>query len=225
LRAATGLTQTYPNFIEISCYEVKKDLTLFCGYSNPLFLFSNIPCIFVKNTNVKQFHRFRNKLNKWFLNVQGATLSPTAQVHHSVEISIPKRIILKDNSILYKMCTIYVGNDGCFELGLHSHVAPYGYFLVENQKLIIGNDVAIGPFCSFFCVSNSTQGDLLFRKNYNKADIHIGNNVFIGSHCVILPGTIIRDNIVVAANSVVMGELRSGCLYAGNPAVVVKELR
>jgi len=111
-------------------------------------------------------------------------------------------------------------------MGNNSHVAPYGYFLIEDQSLFIGNDVAIGPFCSFFCSSNTYSPDKpLFRENYNKADINIGNNVFIGAQSVILPGTIIEDNVIVAAHSTVKGILESGWVHGGSPCKPIKKLK
>ncbi|RLD75717.1 MAG: acyltransferase, partial [Bacteroidetes bacterium] len=103
-------------------------------------------------------------------------------------------------------------------MGDNSHIAPFGYFLIENNIVEIGNDVAIGPFCSFFCVTNSIKGKSdLFRENYINGDIYVGNNVFIGAQCVILPGTKINDNTVIAANSVIGGVLESGVVYGGTP--------
>ncbi len=168
--------------------------------------------------------KIKNKVKKAQLLFGGATIARTAEIYSSIEVQNPKGFILGEHSVIYKKVTIYNGQHGVFSMKNRSHVAPYGYFLIEKQKLEIGNDVAIGPFCSFFCVSNSTKGKELFRKNYKKGNIVIGNNVFIGSHCVILPNTFIHDDVVVAANSVVSGELQSGYIYSGSPAIPVKEI-
>lgn len=48
--------------------------------------------------------------------------------------------------------------------------------------------------------------------------IDIGNNVFIGVNSVILRNTIIEDNVVIGAGSVVSGHLEANSVYAGNPA-------
>lgn len=47
--------------------------------------------------------------------------------------------------------------------------------------------------------------------------IIIGNNVFIGYGAILLPGTIIQNNIIVGAGSVVRGVLESNSIYAGVP--------
>ena len=48
--------------------------------------------------------------------------------------------------------------------------------------------------------------------------IQIGNNVFIGINVTILPNTLIGDNVIVGAASLVKGELQSNSVYAGIPA-------
>ncbi len=142
------------------------------------------------------------------------------------EIEQKNNITMGRKSILYKNITIYKHEEGYLSIGDFSHIAPYGYFLMEKQNLTIGDNVAIGPFCSIFCSTNAIPEDkkVLFKDSYIKGDIEIGNNVLIGTHCVILPHTVIDDNVVVAANSTVKGRLKSGFLYGGNPATMIKAL-
>ncbi len=142
------------------------------------------------------------------------------------EIEQKNNITMGRKSILYKNITIYKHEEGYLSIGDFSHIAPYGYFLMEKQNLTIGDNVAIGPFCSIFCSTNAIPEDkkVLFKDSYIKGDIEIGNNVLIGTHCVILPHTVIDDNVVVAANSTVKGRLKSGFLYGGNPATMIKVL-
>lgn len=54
--------------------------------------------------------------------------------------------------------------------------------------------------------------------------INIGNNVWIGLNSVVLKGSIIGDNCVIAVGSVVKGTFPQNSLIAGNPAKVVKYL-
>ena len=78
---------------------------------------------------------------------------------------------------------------------------------------------------TFICHSNAIQGaSKFFCENYDDGDITIGNNVFIGAQCTILPGTIIKDNVVVASNSVVKGILEGDTVYGGSPAKVIKKI-
>ncbi len=68
----------------------------------------------------------------------------------------------------------------------------------------------------------------VFRESFPDADlfgpISIGNNVFIGAGCIILPGVKIGDNVIVGAGSIVKGTLESGFVYAGVPARPIKSV-
>ncbi len=52
----------------------------------------------------------------------------------------------------------------------------------------------------------------------------IGNNVFIGLNSIILSGTVIEDNVVIGAGSVVSGKIEADSVYAGNPARKIMSL-
>ncbi len=53
--------------------------------------------------------------------------------------------------------------------------------------------------------------------------IVIGNSVWIGTGAIILPGTVIGDGAVIAANAVVRGVVPERTVFAGNPAVIVRQ--
>jgi|HigsolmetaAR202D_1030399.scaffolds.fasta_scaffold19528_1 Acetyltransferase (isoleucine patch superfamily) len=54
-------------------------------------------------------------------------------------------------------------------------------------------------------------------------EVIIHNNVWIGANCIILPGTVIGEGAVISAGSVVRGVVSPKSIYAGNPAVLVKQ--
>jgi len=174
------------------------------------------------------FKKVYNKLNTIYLRTiyKNIHLENKVIVDYRCEIEQKNNICIGKKSVLYKNITIYKHEEGHLNIGNFSHIAPYGYFLMEKQNLTIGDNVAIGPFCSMFCSTNAIPEDkeVLFKDSYIKGDIEIGNNVLIGTHCVILPHTVIENNVVVAANSTVKGHLKSGFLYGGNPATVIKAL-
>lgn len=62
----------------------------------------------------------------------------------------------------------------------------------------------------------------LSRPITSKGSVHIGNNVWLGDHVVVLPNVTIGDGAIVAANSVVTKDVPAYCVVAGNPAVIVK---
>lgn len=103
-----------------------------------------------------------------------------------------------------------------------------------------GGKVTIGQFCSIARnVSMQVSNHVMNRpttypifKNIFKEEnagefvirghISIGNDVWIGAHALILSGAKINDGAIIAANSVVTGEIPSYAIVAGSPARVVK---
>lgn len=57
----------------------------------------------------------------------------------------------------------------------------------------------------------------------HKGDIVLGNDVWIGRECTILPGTQIGDGSIVAACSVVSGAFAPYSVIGGNPARLIKK--
>lgn len=55
-------------------------------------------------------------------------------------------------------------------------------------------------------------------------DVTIGNDVWIGAGCLLLPGTDIGSGSVVAARSVVNKSFPDSCLIAGIPARIIRKL-
>ncbi|HYC30571.1 MAG TPA: acyltransferase [Chitinophagaceae bacterium] len=90
------------------------------------------------------------------------------------------------------------------------------------ELVIIGDDCFIGHGVMFvndlFQTGGPAGGDQTRWKATN-----IGNHVSIGSNATILPVTIC-DHVVVGAGSVVTKDINRPGIYAGNPAVLLREL-
>ncbi len=151
---------------------------------------------------------------------KGAIIDYRCEIDSKTNISVGKK------SILYKHVTIYKKREGELTIGEKSHVAPYGYFLLASKRISIGDNVAIAKNCSFFCSTNSIplEDSTLFKDSYQEGDIDIGNNVFMGANCVVLPDTVIEDDVVIGANSIIKGHLEKGYLYGGNPVKKIKKV-
>lgn len=82
----------------------------------------------------------------------------------------------------------------------------------------IGDNVTMAPRVHILCHDASTKTFL----NYTKIGrVTIGNNVFIGAECVVLPNVTIGSNVVIGANSTVAHDIPDNSLVMGNPARVV----
>jgi galactoside O-acetyltransferase len=168
-------------------------------------------------------HKIIDILYTAFVVLRGAHIGRSSRLSFSTEIDRAANVRIGSQCRIYKNVTIYLSQSGQFELGNGSHIAPFCYFLIDKNRMTVGEHVAIGPYAAFFCHSNHYSSEAhLFVNTYLDGDITIGSNVFIGAHTVVLPDTYIEDNVIVGANSVVRGRLESGYLYAGNP---VKKIR
>ena len=104
-------------------------------------------------------------------------------------------------------------------------ILSYGVILSCSNKILLGNDVWIGEYCSLRDSTHlfSSELSLSANKDYS-LPIVIGNNVWIGRGSIVLPGTVIGDNVIIGANSLVKGYCEKDSLYAGSPAKFKKKL-
>lgn len=76
--------------------------------------------------------------------------------------------------------------------------------LTSRKKIIIGDNCIIGENVRMYDHNHNYRGDDLIKKQgYSCDDIEIGNNVWIGSNCVVLKGVKIGDNAVIGANTII----------------------
>jgi maltose O-acetyltransferase len=57
-----------------------------------------------------------------------------------------------------------------------------------------------------------------------KEPVMIERNVWIGRNCLVLPGTVIGENSVIAAGSIVTRSIPPNSVAAGNPATVIRTI-
>jgi acetyltransferase-like isoleucine patch superfamily enzyme len=98
------------------------------------------------------------------------------------------------------------------------------------NKIIIGNDVAIG---SRVFISDHSHGEVtpealkvvpVDRPLYSKGPVVIGDRAWIGLGCSIMPGVTIGEDSIVGTNAVVTKSFPPRSVIAGNPARVIKTL-
>ena len=80
--------------------------------------------------------------------------------------------------------------------------------VVASEVLFVNHDVIHHVF---------KRIDTIHKYPLNLGAIEIGSNVFIGSRCTVLPDTLIEDNVIIGAGSLVRG-ICGGGVYAGVPA-------
>lgn len=104
-----------------------------------------------------------------------------------------------------------------------------GSTIYSTSSIKIGKNATIGANCKIidndFHPLDPEQRRLNLNKEHTaRAPISIGDNCFIGMNSIILKGTIIGNNVVVGAGSVVHGKFPDNCIIAGNPAKIIKHI-
>ena len=92
-----------------------------------------------------------------------------------------------------------------------------------NARIRIGRGCAIGPNVAFETANHALSGADEGRP-VTAIPIEIGENVWIGSGAIILPGVVVGDGAVIAAGSVVTRNVDPGHLVCGVPAKPVRNL-
>lgn len=113
-----------------------------------------------------------------------------------------------------------MGSNAIIKIGNKTRI--HGTCIHARERIEIGKNCLIAANCQIF---DSNAHELLMdmpherinNRGVNKPVI-IGDNVWIGAHCIILPGIIIGDGAVVGAGSVVTKSVPAKTVVAGNPA-------
>lgn len=153
-----------------------------------------------------------------------AQISLLADIEDSVrgsKITIGDRVVI-DSFVKIKP----VGGLGNIEIGEGTYINS-GSVLFSGNGIKIGKNVLIAPCCVLAPVNHEyrdrCQPIIEQRFSTSKGGIMIGDDVWVGANTTVLDGAIIGDGVVVGANSLVRGELKPYCVYAGNPLKKIGE--
>ena len=82
-----------------------------------------------------------------------------------------------------------------------------------RDKIVIGAGTEFGPSVFLYDHDHIHSYETGKNDGYNTEPIIIGKNCWIGANTVILKGARLGDNCVIAAGSVVMGEVPEGAVF------------
>lgn len=99
-------------------------------------------------------------------------------------------------------------------------------FIMAHEKIKIGKNTKIAAFCFITDFNHKYQDKNLsvVDQGYETKPVLIGENVWIGTHVIILPGVTIGDRAVIGAGSVVTKDVPANSVAVGNPARVIKHI-
>lgn len=115
-----------------------------------------------------------------------------------------------------------VRNKACLNISIFDGIVRIGDGCFFNNyvsincrcKITIGDNCLLGENVYIYDHNHEFKNDgLIKNQGFSLGEVIIGDNVWIGSNTVILPGTKIEDNVVVAAGSVVKGHVSEGTLF------------
>lgn len=127
----------------------------------------------------------------------------TIDIGKKAKLTLGKLVKIRGGSkiILRKGAEVTIGDN----TGLN-----YRCMITAHEKIIIGDNVQIGPNVLIYDHDHDFRVENgLKQLKYKTSAVEIGNNVWIGANVVILRGTKIGDNCVVAAGSVIKGEFKN----------------
>ena len=94
----------------------------------------------------------------------------------------------------------------------------------HTELLFIGPNVAIGPNVTIIINSDPYPSKLskMYPKSLKK--VVLCENVWVGASVTILGGISIGKNSIIAAGSIVVKDVPSFSIVAGNPAKIIKKI-
>lgn len=126
----------------------------------------------------------------------GANISPNAV------FSNPERIEIGDRINLGARCHLWAGPG--------------------QGKIIIGNDVLFGPEVMVTAAGyRFNDGAPVTQQAMDEADVVIGNDVWLATRVIVLPGARIGDGAIIGAGAIVTGDIPAFAIAVGMPAKVV----
>ncbi|WP_318371933.1 maltose O-acetyltransferase [Enterobacter sp.] len=124
-----------------------------------------------------------------------AYIEPNFRCDYGYNIYVGKDFYANFDCVFLDVCPIHIGDNCMLAPGVHIYTATHPVDAIErNSGLEFG------------------------------APVTIGHNVWIGGRAVINPGVTIGDNVVIGSGTVVIRDVPSDVVIAGNPARIIKKL-
>lgn len=129
-----------------------------------------------------------------------------------VEIDNKAKLILQGKINIRRNCTLSIRDEGTLELGERVFMNE-GCKIISRNSIKIGDDVQLGQNVMIFDHDHEFKSkEGIKNGKFVCSDVVIGNNVWIGANTIILRGTEIGDNCVIAAGSVIKGQYLNNTL-------------
>ena len=103
--------------------------------------------------------------------------------------------------------------------------ANFGCVILDCNLVKIGDNVKFGPNVQIYTATHPVDIQARLSGKEMAYPITIGNNVWIGGSCIILPNVKIGDNSVIGAGSIVTKNIPDNVVAVGNPCRILREIQ
>ena len=117
---------------------------------------------------------------------------------------------------------VYFGRGTQISIGDNSMIGEDSR-IGSAAEVKIGSDVLVGPQLLIYTSNHGIKRDAPIRLQALRiAPVEMGDDVWIGARCIIIPGVVIGNGVVVAAGSVVTKNVPDYAVVGGVPAKIIK---
>ena len=175
-------------------------------------------------------HKDRKSRAARLLRLIGGVLDPRAYLHalrlvnyYNYSHVVPRRKLtlghdprISPNAVFSNAERITIG--ARVNLGARCHLwAGPG-----NGRIVIGDDVLFGPEVMVTAAGyRFDDGSPVTEQPMDEADIHIGDDVWLGTRAIVLPGVTIGAGAIIGAGALVRSDIPPHAIAVGVPARVV----
>lgn len=149
---------------------------------------------------------------------------PTARISALADLEASvrgTRYIVGEHSVIDSFVKFKpAGGSGNVVIGSHCNINS-GCVFYSGNGITIGDNVLIAANCTLAPVNHAFRdADKAIRQQGfqpSRGGIIIEDDVWLGANCVVLDGAIVRKGCVIAAGSLVRGEIEAYSICGGNP--------
>lgn len=138
-------------------------------------------------------------------------------------VALEKQLFGKTGDSIYVNPPLHVDYGRHIEIG-NNFYANMDCIFLDVNKIIIGDNVMVGPRVSFFTAGHPTDAEVRIQDLEFGYPIVIEDNVWIGGNSTILPGVTIGQNSIIAAGAVVTKSVPANTIVGGNPARMIRTI-
>ena len=173
-----------------------------------------VPTGFLKTLGLKVFHA------RAFSGVQLAQISPFTEITLAGgKLELGRGFKMRDGA------KIRIRKGAVCIIGSNTSVNSDN-MIACHERITIGNNVQFSPNVQIYDHDHDFRVDGgIPEKEYQTAPVKIGNNVWVGANTVILRGTMIGDNCVIGAGSIVRGVVPDNSVFVQKRMTEMREIQ